>query len=292
MWVFFTLFAAFMQAWRNVFQAQLSKDVGVVGVTLARFRFAGPIAAAYLVMLNVYHPQRVVFALTDEFILYGLGAAGMQIIATALMVMLFKFKGYVVGAGLAKSEVLIAAILGGIWFSTSLSLLGWAGVTVGAVAVFIMGSKKSYSGFSSKVIVVGLLCGGCFALTSLWVREASLSLALPYTHSAAWLLLFVTCVQTVLLSAYLLGTNKREFIALFNQRKRVLLTGISSCLGSIGWYTAMSIQAVPYVKTLGQVEVFYTLFIAVYWLKSGFARKDILGLISISIASIFVLWGV
>ncbi len=36
MWIFFTLMAAFMQAWRYAFQSRLSRDVNVVGVTLAR----------------------------------------------------------------------------------------------------------------------------------------------------------------------------------------------------------------------------------------------------------------
>lgn len=36
--------AAFMQAWRNAFQKQLSSTVDVYGVTLARFLFAVPLA--------------------------------------------------------------------------------------------------------------------------------------------------------------------------------------------------------------------------------------------------------
>ncbi|MDN5714527.1 MAG: multidrug transporter, partial [Acinetobacter sp.] len=43
-WILFTLMAAFMQAWRNAFQKQLSTTVDVYGVTLARFIFALPLA--------------------------------------------------------------------------------------------------------------------------------------------------------------------------------------------------------------------------------------------------------
>lgn len=50
-WIFLTLFAAFMQAWRNAFQSRLSGDVTTAGVTLARFLWASPIAGVYLIAL-------------------------------------------------------------------------------------------------------------------------------------------------------------------------------------------------------------------------------------------------
>lgn len=52
----------------------------------------------------------------------------------------------------------------------------------------------------------------------------------------------------------------------------------------------MSLQAVPYVKTLGQIEVFFTLLIAVFWLKEGVKIKDMLALILIAIAAMLVMW--
>lgn len=36
-WIFLTLFAAFMQAWRNAFQSRLSGDVTTAGVTSHAF---------------------------------------------------------------------------------------------------------------------------------------------------------------------------------------------------------------------------------------------------------------
>ena len=50
-WIFLTIFAAFMQSWRNALQSKLSATVSVAGVTLARFIVASPIAALYLFAL-------------------------------------------------------------------------------------------------------------------------------------------------------------------------------------------------------------------------------------------------
>ncbi len=289
MWIFFTFLAASMQAWRNAFQSQLSKEVNVAGVTLARFLWASPIAAAYLYALYLWQPVAMP-TVTHQFMLFVLGASAMQILATALMVKLFKLKNFAVGAGLAKSEALVAAILGVIFFGTHLSLLGWLGVVVGGIAVFMMSSKQGFRGLSPQTILLGLACGTAFALTSLWVREASLQLTLPFQHRAAWVLLLVITIQTLVLLTYLLLKDRTALKALFDRPKLTLLTSTTSCLGSIGWFSAMSLQAVPYVKTLGQVEVFFTLLVATFWLKDNVKIKDMFGLILIAVAAIMVMW--
>ena len=289
MWILFTLLAAFMQAWRNAFQSQLSKEVKVAGVTLARFIWAGPIAAVYLGGLYLWQDVGLpVF--TGEFIGFVLGASFMQILATGLMVVLFKQQNFAVGAGLAKSEAVVAAILGTFFFGTHLSPLGWAGVLLGGVAVFLMSAKQGLRSISLPTALIGLASGTAFALTSLWVREASLRLNLGFPHSAAWGLLFVIGIQTCVLVGYLWFKDPSTLQALFARPKLTLLTSTTSCIGSIGWFTAMSLQAVPYVKTLGQVEIFFMMLVATFWLKDKVKIKDMFGLVLIAIAAIMVMW--
>ncbi|WP_076412977.1 DMT family transporter [Shewanella sp. UCD-KL12] len=289
MWILFTLLAAFMQAWRNAFQSQLSKEVKVAGVTLARFLWAAPIAALYLVCLYLWQPVGWP-DITAEFSLYVLGASAGQILATVLMVKLFKLKNFAIGAGLAKSEALVAAFLGVLFFGTQLTGLGWLGVIIGGLAVFMMSSAKGFKDISFKTALIGIACGTGFALTSLWVREASLILNLPFPHRAAWVLLFVITLQTIVLLVYLLYTDKQTLLDLIDRPKPTFLISFTSCIGSIGWFSAMSLQAVPYVKTLGQIEVFFTLLISMFWLKQKVAIKDMLALILIALAAIMVVW--
>ncbi|WP_065188126.1 multidrug transporter [Shewanella woodyi] len=289
MWIFFTLLAAFMQAWRNAFQSQLSKEVSVAGVTLARFIWAWPIAGGYLIGLYLW--QSVALPIfTVEFVLYIIGASVMQILATALLVKLFKLKNFAVGAGLAKSEALVAAVLGLCIFGTQLSVLGWIGVSIGGVAVFMMSSRQGLRDISLSTALIGLTCGSAFALTSLWVREASLSLSLPFPHRAAWVLLLVISLQTLILLGYIIVKERATLAGLWQRPRQTILISSTSCLGSVGWFSAMSLQAVPYVKTLGQVGVFFTLFIAMFWLKERVKIKDMLALILIALAAILVMW--
>ncbi|HBV77159.1 MULTISPECIES: DMT family transporter [Vibrio] len=289
-WILFTLLAAFMQSWRNAFQSHLSDEVKTLGVTLSRFLWASPIAAIYLIILYAANAPVSLPHFTPRFFSFIVAASLMQILATALMVQLFKLNNYAIGAGLAKSEALAAAILGVLFFGTTLTILGWIGVFIGGIGIFMLSTTNGWKGLSIGTITLGLCCGSAFALTSLWVREASLSLDLPFPYNAGWVLLFVLSLQTLLLVGYIFIRDKPTLQALWQRPKLTFLTSATSCIGSIGWFSAMSLQAVPYVKTLGQVEIFFTMLISIFWLKQKVKIKDGLGLTLVAIAAVLVMW--
>uniref|UniRef100_A0A486XHD9 Permeases of the drug/metabolite transporter (DMT) superfamily n=1 Tax=Rheinheimera sp. BAL341 TaxID=1708203 RepID=A0A486XHD9_9GAMM len=282
------MLAAFMQALRNAFQKKLSKEVSVVGVTLARFIWASPLAVVYLLVLYQWQPVAMP-EFNNTFAGFVIAAALAQIVATALMVKLFKLRNYAIGAGLAKSEAILAAVLGVAFFSESLSIQGWLGVLLGAMAVFLL-SGASLRQLSWPVLMLGLLSGLAFALTSLWVRQASLVLGLPFPHGAAWVLLLVILLQTLLLTFYLQLRDKATLTALWRRPKLTLAVSVCSCVGSIGWFTAMSLESVALVKTLGQVEVLFMLLISAFVFKEKLQNTDHWGLALIVLAAIAVMW--
>ncbi|MEZ8819789.1 multidrug transporter [Vibrio sp. 10N.222.54.A1] len=288
-WIAFTLLAAFSQSWRNAFQSKLSGTMSVAGVTLARFIWAGPIALIYLYTLYQWQPVSAP-DFSGEFVFYIVAAAIMQILATGLMVMLFKLENYAIGAGLAKCEAPVSAVLSVLFFGTALTLTGWVGVLIGTLGVLIMSSASGWRSLSPKVFLLGMACSTAFALTSLWVREASLSIGLPFPHSAAWVLFLVISLQTVIICTYLFFRERDTLRLIFKKSKLVIMTSLASVIGSLGWFSAMSLQAVPYVKTLGQVEVIFMVLISYFWLGQSIARKDILALILLSIAAVLVMW--
>ncbi len=290
-WILFTLMAAFMQAWRNAFQKQLSTTVDVYGVTLARFIFALPLAFIYIVSLYHFQPIVEVVHFNPRFATYIFIAAISQIAATALMVQLFKQKNYAIGVGLAKSEAILAAIVAVIFLSDHLSILGWVGVVIGGFAVFLMSKGRGFSDFSLQTLCIGIGSGLCFAITSLLVREASLELTnLPFIHRAAWVLICVIGTQCSLLLIYL-GIFRR--VTLWAMWQRVGLTfrvSLCSFLASLGWFSAMSMQSVPIVKTLGQVEIIFSMLISAFFFREKLARAEHLGIILVVIAAFLVIW--
>lgn len=288
-WILFTLGAIVMQTVRNALQSKLSGAVNTSGVTLSRFILAPPIALVYLLILYSSSASQVP-EFSGSFIAVVLCASLLQIAATSLMVILFKQKNFAIGAGLAKSEALVAGVVGMLFFGSYLTPLGWAGILIGAIAVFVLSSGNRLHGISVKTMVIGLACGTCFALTSLLVREASHMLNVQHTVAAAWVLLWVLCVQTISLSGYIALTKPFVFRQLTNAKKQVLAISTVSCLGSICWFTAMALQHVALVKTLGQLEVLLTLVLSHYWLKNTVTKREIAGLLLIGLAAIFVMW--
>ena len=288
-WILFTLGAVIMQTVRNALQSKLSGTVNTSGVTLSRFILAPPIALIYLLALYSSSVSRLP-QFTGSFITVILYASLLQIAATSLMVILFKQKNFAIGAGLAKSEALVAGVVGMLFFGSYLTPLGWAGIVIGGVAVFVLSSGNRLQGVSLRTMLIGLACGTCFALTSLLVREASHMLDIQYTLAAAWVLLWVLCIQAVFLSGYIAITKPFVFRQLVNAKKQVLAISTVSCLGSICWFTAMALQHVALVKTLGQLEVLLTLLLSHYWLKNAVTKREIVGLLLIGLAAVLVMW--
>lgn len=290
-WIFFTLMAAFMQAWRNTFQKQLSTTVDVWGVTLARFIFALPFAIIYLSSLYHFKPVENIIHFTPRFWVYIVIAGSSQILATALMVKLFQQKNYAIGVGLAKSEAILAAVIGVVFLADHLSVLAWIGVVLGAYAVFLLSKGQQISGFSAQTLAIGIGSGLSFAITSLLVREASLELStLPTVHRAAWVLLMVISFQCISMLIYLSLFSRQTLVAMWQRLRLTFKVSVCSFMASLGWFTAMSMMSVPIVKTLGQIEILFSMLISAYFFKEKLARAEHWGLGLVVIAAILVIW--
>lgn len=288
MWIWFTLLAATAQAGRNAFQKQLSINVPVLGVTLARFFYAVPLASLYLYFLYQRDLSLEIPHFSLLFYVYIIGAAVAQILATSLMVKLFSLKNYAIGVGLAKSEAVVAAILGVLFFGVEISALGWLGVLIGSIAIFLMTGSGNLRQLSWKTLYLGVASGLCFALTSLWVREASLQLQSHYLLAAAWVLFAVITLEAVGLTLYLAIRQPQTLRQFFRYPKLGILTSLFSFLGSFGWFNAMSLNHVAFVKTLGQIEIFFIFAISYFIFKERLKIQDFMGLILVVVAAILV----
>ncbi|MFG0587876.1 EamA family transporter [Acinetobacter venetianus] len=290
-WILFTIMAAFMQAWRNAFQKQLSTSVDAYGTTLARFLFSPLFAFSYLAFLYMQKPVTAAVHFSDKFWFYIVIAGVSQIFATALMVMLFQQKNYAIGVGLAKSEAILAAIVGVIFLQEHLTTWGWVGVLIGAVAVFLLSKGRQHTELSMKTLMIGLGSGLCFAITSLLVREASLELSmLPFLHRAAWVLCCLISFQCIIMLLYLGIFSRETLYRMWQRLGLVFKVSVCSFLASVGWFSAMSMQTVAIVKTLGQVEILFSLLISAFFFKEKLAKTDHLGLWLVIVAAIMVIW--
>ncbi len=288
-WIYFTLLAALMQAIRTAGQKQLTQHLNAMATTGVRYIYALPFALLYLWWMLDYRelPMPV---LHGQFLQYALIACVMQIIGTVCLVAAFKYRNFAVATSLAKTEAIQVAVVGVALFSASLTGLGWLSVVIGVIGVLLV-SKVKFTFrdiFQNPGAGFGLASGLALAITTLLIRQSSLALNTDLMLSAAVTLAFMITVQSLISVIYIFVQDKQQFITMFSQWRLCLFVGITSVMGSIGWFTATSFQTAAYVKALGQVEFFITLFITYRIFKEKISLVEYVGMFLI-IASVVIL---
>jgi drug/metabolite transporter (DMT)-like permease len=293
-WIYFTLLAATMQAVRTAGQKQLSGKLNSMATTGVRYFFALPFAWLYLCWMLDFREVEVP-RLNNEFLQYALIACVMQIWGTACLVAAFRYRNFAVATSLAKTEAIQVAIVGALLFGATLSGLGWFSVVVGVVGVFLVSKVK----FNFRDILAdsqgligmgyGLAAGLGLAITTLLIRESSLALNTDLLVSAAVTLVFMITVQSFISFIYVFIQDKSQFPVMFKHWRLCLFVGVTSVLGSIGWFTAASFQNAAYVKALGQVEFFITLALTYRVFKETITLKEYIGMFLIVLSVVILL---
>jgi drug/metabolite transporter (DMT)-like permease len=291
-WIYFTLLAATMQAVRTAGQKQLGSKLNTMAASGVRYIFALPFGYLYLYGVMEY-TELAVPSLNSQFVIYALLACAAQIIGTACLVAAFKYRNFAVSSSLSKTEAIQIAIIGAILFSSPLSLLGWVSVIISAIGVFFLAKVK----FHLKDLIAnpgagyGLASGLGLAFATLLIREASLALSTNLFLSAAVTLVFMITVQSLFSAVYLWFEDKSQFALMVKHWRLALFVGVTSVLGSIGWFTGASLQLAAYVKALGQVEFFITLLLTYRVFKEKISLAEYIGMVLIVLSVlILLLW--
>ncbi|MBL0711855.1 MAG: DMT family transporter [Colwellia sp.] len=293
-WIYFTLLAATMQAVRTAGQKQLYGKLNAMATTSVRYVYALPFAWVYLWWILEFKNIDVPI-LNHDFLGYALIACITQIIGTVFLVTAFRYKNFAVATSLAKTEAIQVAIFGALFFSAPLNLMGWFSVVVGVVGVFLVSKVK----FNPRSILAGsdamaglafgLAAGLGLAITTLLIRESSLALNTDLLVSAAVTLVFMITVQSFISIVYVYFQDKKQLGLMLKHWRLCLFVGVTSVLGSIGWFTGASFQTAAYVKALGQVEFFITLALTYRLFKEKITAIEYLGMFLIILSVVILL---
>lgn len=290
LWIYFTLLAALMQAVRIAGQKKLTQHLNAMATTGVRYIYALPFALLYLYWMLDYR-ELAMPTLNAQFLQYVLVACVMQIIGTVCLVAAFNYRNFAVATSLAKTEAIQVAVVGVLLFSTSLSQLGWVSVIIGVVGVLLL-SKVKFTFrdvFQNPGAGFGLASGLALAITTLLIRESSLALNTDLLLSAAVTLAFMVSVQSLISFIYIYVQDSQQLKLMVSHWRLCLFVGITSVVGSIGWFTAASFQNAAYVKALGQVEFFITLFITYRIFREKISLIEYLGMALILISVVILL---
>ena len=286
LWIPITIAAAFMQSLRSAVQRQLTKRLSTNGATYTRFVYGLPLAVAYVLLLG---PGLGLAWPSPEAAFWLWTATGSltQILATALLLTVFRWKNFAVGVAYSKTEVVQAALFGLVFLGEHVTWLGSAAILLGTVGVMLFSLKKDthpfrafLTGWLERPALIGLASAALFGVSAVAFRAAALSLEHPSAIMAAgYTLVWSAAIQTAAMTLYLRWREPGQLTAVFRAWPVASLSGITGIVGSAGWFTAMTLQQVAYVRTLGLIEMLFTFAIAVVAFKETPKRNEVLGIV-------------
>lgn len=285
LWILFTFMAVTAQTVRTAGQKQLSLTLDSATVTFARFVFGLPFVLIYFFFLwrrNEVHPDPQLI-----FWVYCSLAAAAQVLATVLMVQLFRRRNFAVGITYVRSEAFLTAFVGVLLFGEVLNLGAWAAIVTSVAGVLVMNAARTegpgsgaFAWLASPSAILGLSSGLLFAFASLFIRSAGLSLGHGnLVFSGATTLVAVVLIQTVSMGLWFVLRRRQALSALKKQAKLGVFVGLTSAIGSVGWFTAMTLERASYVKALGQIELILALGVSAIIFREKIARLEIAGMV-------------
>ena len=282
-WIPITIFAAFSQNLRSIYQKKLQKNISNISSTYTRFLFGLPFVFIYFLFLyNYSNTTFLVSNINLQFIFYCLIGGISQIIATFLLLKIFMTNNFSVATAYSKTEPIQAALFGFILLSDPISFIGFIGILIGLIGIMITSIKKvnlSINFFNLSVFY-GLLSGSLFGLAAVLFRGASHSLfSTDYILTSSFTLLIAIGIQTLILTIYILIKDIKQFYLLYLNWKDSLIVGFFGAFASICWFYAMSVQNVAYVRALGQIELIFTILASIFYFKEKIIKTEILGIL-------------
>jgi drug/metabolite transporter (DMT)-like permease len=290
LWIYVSIFAAFMQNLRFMLQKHLkATKLSTGGATFSRFLFSSPLVAlvlwAYLSATGATFPT-----LSGLFWVYALSGGVAQVLATACVVALFAERNFAVGIVFKKTEVVLTALIGLIILGEGISPLGVVAIAIGFVGVVLLSDPpKGGARFFNKAAGFGLGSGLLFGVSAVGYRGAAMQIdSLDVILRAGVTLAMVTAYQTLIMAAWLAWRDKGEIGRVVASWRVSSLVGMTSMCGSFGWFVAFALQNAAYVKAVGQVELVFTFLASYFIFKERSTRKELAG-IALIVVSILVL---
>jgi len=288
LWIPITLAAALFQTWRTALQQRLRGLLSVNAAGFVRYLYALPIG--FVLLIGSYGATGTALPTPDTRFMLDCAAGGvLQIFGTSFLIMSFGFRNFAVGTAYSKTEAAQTAIVAWIILGEALTPTAIAGICVGVVGVLVLSlaGRGLHAGELLRATVqpaalCGLGAGLCFAFTAIFIKDANR--ALHGVHpilQAVFGLVVTNLMQTVMQGAWLAWREPDQLRAVFTTWRSSAWVGALSACGSACWFSAFALAPVALVRSLGQVEMIFTLTFSRFYLKEHIRRADVVGLLLI-----------
>lgn len=295
LWVIVTIAAAAVQTVRFSLQKGV-KGLGLStgGSTFSRFLFAAPLAAAGSAAL-IWASGQPMPGLDARFWAFAVAGGLSQIIATLCTVALFSERSFAVGIAFTKTETVQVALVSGVVLGDHVSTTGFVAILIGLAGVLVLSRppRRPDGGRGSVVnraSGLGLLAGALFAVAALGYRGATLEVDSPDPLlRAALSLACVTLFQSIVMGAWLAWREPGEIARMVRGWRNTAPVGLLGMLGSLGWFTAFTMENAAYVRSLGQVELIFVLLISALAFREKITRSELGGMALLMVGIVMII---
>jgi len=298
LWIPVTLAAALLQCWRTALQQRLRHLLSVNGAGFVRFLYGAP-TALVLLLAALAVTGLPLPAPNLRLLLTCIGGGLAQIVATNLLIMAFGFRNFAVGTAYSKTDTVQSALVALVVLHEVLPPLAWAGIGLGLCGVMTLSlagrglrARELLAATVQPAALCGLGAGFMFALTTVFIKLATQSLAGPSLVVRALLVLVVTnTLQTLMQGAWLAWREPQELRKAFTSWRSSSWAGTLSAAGSACWFTAFAMADVALVRAVGQVEIVFTLLFSRFYLKETLRPGDVAGLVLVVAGVLLIVIG-
>lgn len=280
LWIPVTLVAAAAQTGRNATQRRLTETIGTVGATQVRFLYGFPFAILALGLVRLVLGEPVPGP-QGSFMVYVLGGATTQILATALMLAAMRERSLSVVTAYMKTEPVQVALFGVAILGDPLSPGGALAIVIATLGVILMSLKPGTNLTSSglRPVIYGIASGAFFALSAIGFRGAILALPdgsfiMRSTTTLVWALGTQTVILLVLLGLF----GRKALLESLRAWRPSLGAGFLGALASQFWFIGFSLTTAANVRTLALVEVLMAQAVAHRLLSQVTTRRELLGM--------------
>jgi drug/metabolite transporter (DMT)-like permease len=203
-------------------------------------------------------------------------------------------RNFAIGVAYSKSEIIQVAIFGLVLLGDSVSLVAIVSIVVASLAVLLLSLSSDdrslaavARAWTSRSAALGLGSGAAFGMAAVGYRGAALALDTPsIVFAAAESLVWAQSFQTILLGGFLVARNLAVVIAVMRSWRVSLLAGAMGATGSACWFTAMAMQPVARVRTLGLIELYFSYIVSRRVFCERLGRAELFGLVLLAIGLI------
>ena len=285
-WIPITIAAALFQCWRTALQQKLRHLLSVNAAGFVRFLYGAP--TALLIFLGgLWVTGDPVPRPNLMFMGYCLAGGLFQIVATNLLIMSFGYRNFAVGTAYGKTEAAQSAVIALFLLNEVLKPLSWVGIGLGLSGVMTLSligrgirPREILAATVQPAALCGLGSGFLFAWTTVFIKLANQSIPDSSLVMRALLAVVVTnTLQTVMQGTWLLWREPAELRKVFTSWRSSMWAGTLSGCGSACWFTAFAMADVALVRSVGQIEIVFTLLFSRFYLKEQLKMGDVVGLV-------------